>query len=462
MTIGAELELFLVDEHCLPLSANREVLARTVDPRFTVEIDRFNLEFNARHAPLAGRPFTFLEGELGGSIADLGRAARDQGGRIVPIGILPTLRPEHLTAADLTDLPRYRALGNGIRRLRGGPFHVRIHGDDPLAMDTDDVALEGAGTSFQVHLRVSPRQFARHYNAAQIATIPALAASGNSPILVGHRLWEETRIALFKQSVDDRHEDPAAWHRPARVSFGCGWVRKGAPELFAESVRLHVPVLPVIGEEDPRRIFESGGAPELASLRLHHGTVWRWNRAVYDPADGGHFRIEFRALPAGPSVVDMIASAAFVLGATLGLAPDVDDLLPAYPFQLAHHAFYRAAQRGLDAVVPFPTEKVPSPAPTPVVEICESLLPTARRGLVDAGVAPDEADRWLEVFAARVRSRKTGARWQRATFDALLEKMTRREALCRLLALYEERVASGEPVHLWEDGAARPATSAVP
>ncbi|MRG94142.1 glutamate-cysteine ligase family protein [Polyangium spumosum] len=448
-TVGAELELFLVDPAGLPLPANREVLARTVDPRFTVELDRFNLEFNARPCPLAGRPFSALVAEFEGALAEINRAARDQGGRIVPIGILPTLRREDLTAAEMTDVPRYRALGKRIRRLRGGPFHVRIHGDDPLALDTDDVAMEGAGTSFQVHLRVPPGSFSRYYNAAQIATIPALAASGNSPILIGHRLWDETRIALFRQAVDDRLDAPAAFHPPSRVSFGYGWVREGAAELFAESVRLYAPLLPVLGGEDARKTLQSGGVPELAELRLHHGTVWRWNRAVYDPAGGGHFRIEFRALPAGPTVIDMLASAAFLLGVTIGLAPEVDHLLPAYPFELARHAFYRAAQHGLDAIVPYPSDEPPSPRATPIAALCERLVPLARSGLLGAGVVEDEADRFLGVFLERVRSRQTGARWQRAALEALGARFSKEEALRRMLAHYEERAASGEPVHAW-------------
>jgi hypothetical protein len=448
-TIGAELELFLVDALGLPLPANREVLARTVDPRFTVEMDRFNLEFNARPHPLAGRPFSKLGVELEGALAEISRAAAEQGGRIVPIGILPTLRREDLTAAKMTDTPRYRVLGAALRQLRGGPFQVRIHGDDPLAVDTDDVALEGAGTSFQVHLRVPPGSFARYYNAAQIATIPALAASGNSPILIGHRLWEETRIALFKQAVDDRADAHAGWRAPSRVSFGYGWVREGAPELFAETALLHAPLLPVLGSEDPVEVLARGDVPSLAELRLHHGTVWRWNRAVYDPECGGHFRIEFRALPAGPTVVDMLASAAFLLGLTIGLAPEVDDLLPAYPFELAHYAFYRAAQYGLDAVVPWPSSEAPSPRDIGLAELCERLLPVARRGLLEGGVAPGETDCFLGIFASRLASRRTGARWQRAVLDALTARLSADDARRELLRRYEANAAAGRPVHEW-------------
>ncbi len=452
-TIGAELELFLVDATGLPLPANREVLARTVDPRFTVEIDRFNLEFNATPCALAGSPLTTLRAELQGALAEISRAARECQGRIVPIGILPTLRREDLVIEKMTDIARYRALSKGIRRLRGGPFHLRIHGDDPLALDTDDLAMEGAATSFQIHLRVPPREFARYYNAAQLATIPTLAASGNSPILVGHRLWEETRIALFKQAVDDRGAHDG-WHPPSRVSFGHGWIREGVVEAFAESVALHAPLMPVLGPEEPLEALGRGEVPSLPELRLHHGTVWRWNRAVYDPADGGHVRIEFRALAAGPTVADMVANAAFLLGLTLGFAHEIDRILPAYPFELAHHAFYRAAQSGLDAVIPWPSDAAPSPREVHAGGLCKTLLPIARAGLIGGGVDSREADHYLSIFAQRVASKRTGAFWQRHTLSKFLERMPRPDACRALLLRYETLVATGEPVHTWpiEDG----------
>jgi hypothetical protein len=287
-----------------------------------LEIDRFNLELNLTPAPLAGRPFAAMASELDQALGIVHRAAAWHGGRVAMVGILPTLRPEDLQLAALSDAPRYRALNNGLRRLRQEPFRVRISGADPLEVAADDVGLEGANTSFQVHLRVDPDRFADHFNAAQLATGPVLAVAGNSPTFLGHRLWQETRVALFKQAVDDRDAAGRSSRRVARVAFGTGWTRSGPLELLEESVRLHEPVLPVVGPEQPLdRLDRGDGVPALEELRLHQGTVWRWNRAIYDPADGGHLRIEMRALPAGPTVTDMLANAAFLLGLTLALAP---------------------------------------------------------------------------------------------------------------------------------------------
>jgi len=445
-SLGSEVEVSIVDGAGRPLGVNRAVLASTLDRRVTLEVDRFNLELNTRPCALAGTPFAALARELEDGLAELRRAAATYGGRVVTIGILPTLMAEDLGSAALTDSARYRALSAAIRGLRHEPFPIRIGGDDPLELDADDVTLQGANTSFQIHLRVAPADFARSYNAAQIATGPALAAAGNSPLFLGHRLWEETRVAVFRQSVDERVDaEPDDW-RAARVSFGHGWVRQGAYELFAESVALHPVFLPVCAEAAPA----SAGIPSLLELRLHHGTVWRWNRAVYDDAGGGHLRIEMRALPCGPTVADMTANAAFLVGLTLGIAPHVDELLPRFTFGQARRNFYAAARDGLAAELLWPSARTPSPEPHAAHALVAALLPVARAGLVDNGVDPAEADAHLGVIAARVARRATGARWQRQTLERLRTGRTGSEALAALLERYLAAAATGRPVHEWE------------
>jgi hypothetical protein len=354
-TIGAELELFVVDGAARPLPQNQAIRAAVADPRVTVELDRFNLELNASPAVLAGRPFAALGGELNVLLDRVADAARNLAGRLALIGILPTLRVADLGPGMMTDTPRYRALNSGLRRLRRDPFRIRVAGADPLELASADVGLEGANSSFQIHLRVDPAKFTRTYNAVQLATAPVLAVSGNSPTFLGHRLWEETRIALFKQSLDDR-QGTGPRRRLARTALGTGWLRGGPLELFTESVRLHQPLLPALHQPPPPLpsglgLSAGGGwqAPPLDELRLHQGTVWRWNRAIYDPTSGGHLRIEMRALPAGPTVIDMLANAAFLIGLSLWLAEQDQQWTYALPFERADHGFYRAAQQGLSA-----------------------------------------------------------------------------------------------------------------
>ena len=264
---------------------------------------------------------------------------------------------------------------------------------------------------------MDPAGFTRTYNAVQLASAPVLAVSGNSPTFLGHRLWEETRIALYKQSVDDR-----PGHQPrrrlARTALGTGWLRGGPLELFAESIRLYQPLLPVVGDSSPPGGSPGRQAPPLDELRLHQGTVWRWNRAIYDPTSGGHLRIEMRALPAGPTMIDMLANAAFLIGLSLWLAEQDQQWTYALPFERADHGFYRAAQHGPSAQLSWPAGHRDQMRTLPAAKLVTEVVPAARQGLLQAGVAATEADPLLDVITARTASGQTGATWQRATLAA--------------------------------------------
>lgn len=447
-SLGAELELSIVDESGSALPINRRVLAQSLDPQLQLELDRFNLEYNLNPVAARGSPFQALKLEMESALSHLGAIAAEHGGRIVTIGILPTLQEHEVASPAMTDLPRYRALSAGLRRLRQEPFQIRINGTDALALDLDDVTLEGAATSLQIHLLVEPRGFANLYNASQLATPIAVAVSANSPTFLGRRLWDETRIALFKQSVDGRPQADADWRAPARVSFGHGWVREGAYELFAESVALFPPLLPVLGDQDPLECLHSGVLPSLEELRLHQGTVWRWNRAVYDPAAGGHLRIEMRALPSGPTPIDMVANAAFLVGLSQGLAAEMQDFLPAMPFEYAHWNFYRCAQQGLDAGVLWPSRDFSSLEERPVRELARELIPHAARGLEALGVDRSEAESLLGIIGERVDSGTTPANWQRRFLDSQSDS---RQATVRLLEAYMRQSEQALPVHEWSD-----------
>jgi hypothetical protein len=449
VTLGAELEASLVDARARPLGANLAVLAETADPRLTVELDGFNLECNLRWAPVAGRPFSALEAEMRDGLDEMRRAAAVQDGRVAIVGILPTLVEGDLGPAAMTDRMRYRALSASLRRIREAPFRVKIHGEDDLEVSCEDVTLEGAATSLQVHLRVAPGRFRDVFNAIQLATAPVLAVSGNSPLFLGRRLWEETRVALFKQAVDARDAAGKRRREEPRVSFGRRWLEDGPLALFAEGVALHPPLLPVLDEEDPDRVLRGGGVPHLRELRLHQGTVWSWNRPIYDPADGGHLRIEMRALPAGPTTGDMVANVAFAVGLALGLAPEAPEWIRGVPFDVAHGNFYRAARSGLEAELLWPRAPGAEPEPVRAAELVARLLPWAQRGLDAAGVDPDESRAALAVVERRAATGRTGARWQRRVLAVLEAERPRPEALAALLERYLVLSEAGEPVHRW-------------
>ena len=452
-SIGAELELNIIGRDGRPLGINRMVLAEAHDPRCTYELDRFNVEANLTPVAASGAPFSAIGAEMRSLMDLLSTTAAAHGGRIVPVGILPTLTAEDLQRDALTDLPRFRALANGLRRWRESPFRLRMDGADPLDVMASDITFEGANTSLQLHLRTQVADFARTYNAAQLVTPIALALGTNSPVFCGHRLWDETRVALFKQSLDHRDAEAVRRRLPARVSYGYGWVRQGAWELFAEAASLYPPIMPRLEEEreDAMGMARLGGLPRLRELRLHQGTVWRWNRAIYDPGLGGHLRIEFRALPAGPTTADMMASAAFLIGLTVAFRDRVDALLPTMPFLYCETNFYRAAQDGIESTLLWPDAEAPSPRLVSVRELAGRLLPLAAEGLSSLGVNDAEIARCQDVIEGRIATRTTGSRWQRRALARMADGKPTPEMLARMLEGYLTEMRTGRPVHEWRD-----------
>lgn len=449
-SLGAEVEMHLVDDNAEPLARNAAVLERANDPRLTLEINRFNLEINAAPVALRGRPFARLHDQLTDALRVVREAAGACGARAALVGILPTLRIAHLTEGVLSDAPRYRALSRALRTIRGEPFAVHIEGRESLRAACDDVALEGANASFQVHLRAEPAAFASLFNAAQLAAAPVLAATANSPYFDGKCLWEETRVALFQQAVDTRVDARERARLPSRVAFGHGFIHD-AYEPFATNVALHPVLLPVLTHEEPCAVLKAGGVPRLDELRLHHGTVWDWNRAVFDPEGDGHLRIEHRLLPSGPTLTDMIANAAFTIGLTLGLAPRMEAIVTRFSFADAERNVYATAKSGLAAELLWPDEQSGAPKLRRARELVLSLLPLAERALLDAGVEREDIAGLFDCLRARTLSGRTGAAVQRAWVER--EEASsggRPQALARMLERYLSWSARDIPVHRWE------------
>ncbi|WP_179957432.1 glutamate--cysteine ligase [Exilibacterium tricleocarpae] len=446
LSLGAEVEAYITRPDGGVLPINKTLVDELQHPQLQLELNRYNIEYNLQPVQLQGTPFSSLENELTAALDMLQQAARGHAGQVIPIGILPTLQLPDLDGSAMTDLPRYRVLSKSLKALRGEDFVVNIRGDDSLQVTSSNVMLEGANTSFQIHLRVEPERFADTFNTLQLVTPLVLALSANSPLLLQKLLWEETRIALFKQSVDYRMRGRGNWQEPARVAFGHGWVRDGAWELFAETVSLHRPIMPVLSDATA----VAGGTPELPELRLHMGSVWPWNRAVYDNSDGGHLRIEMRALPAGPSSGDMVANTALYVGLAMGLRDYVRDWLPSIPFPYAEYNFYRAAQQGLDAVLVWPHRKRQRVVETPLLSILEAVLPYAGKGLAAAGVDAADISRYLAIVERRFQQRLTPSRWQRETLAFYQQAGNDRLAACRkMLQQYCREQARGKVLSDW-------------
>ena len=445
--IGLEQELFLVDDMFRPAPIAVEVLERIEDPRVTSELGRFNLECNLEPLLFGGNCLRLMENRLNELLATVRQTVRDLGAEVILTGILPTLRKSDLTLDNMVPADRYYALNDALTRLRGNAYDLRIKGTDELRVTHDSVMLEAANASFQVHFQVGPEEFARLYNIAMAVTGPVLAAAVNSPLMLGRRLWAETRIAVFQQSVDTRSPIPEIRDVPARVSFGREWVNESVIEIFKSDVSRFRVLLGRAIDEDPFEVMQEGRVPSLKALQLFNSTVYRWNRPCYGVANGvAHLRIENRVLPSGPSVRDEIANAAFWFGLLSGLAEEVDDVREAIAFDSVFTNFLSAARHGLDAHLTW----LDGEPVTAQRLICDTLLPLARRGLQHRGIDAADIERYLDTVEARVDSRRTGAQWQLGSLADMGELGTMEERMAALVAATVERQRHGRPVHEWE------------
>ncbi|MEM7246038.1 MAG: glutamate-cysteine ligase family protein [Acidobacteriota bacterium] len=445
--IGAEQEMFLVDSDMDPAPKVTEVLEKAQDARLTTELARFNIEANLSPQLFGGDCLRRMEEELNELLGLVRTAAQSCGSDILLAGILPTLRQSDLSLDNMTPNPRYHALNREMSRLRGGDFRVSISGLDELEATHDNVMLESCNTSFQVHFQVAPDEFARFYNIAQAVTGPVLAAACNSPVLLGHRLWSETRVALFQHSVDTRSSTHQARGGRPRVSFGDAWVDESVLEIFREDIVRFRSIIATEGQEDPLRVLNEGRLPQLSALRLHNGTVYRWNRPCYGLSGNGkaHLRIENRVLPAGPTVIDEVANAAFFFGLMSAMLEEHGDIRDVLQFDDAKHNFDAAARTGLRAQMHW-TDGQSYPARE---LITEHLLPAAREGLKAASIDDDDISRYLGVIGDRVRSLQTGSNW---AFHSLSEmgstatKDVRHRTLARTIFQLQR---DGRPIHEW-------------
>ncbi|PID53535.1 MAG: glutamate--cysteine ligase [Micrococcales bacterium] len=447
LTTGMEIELNLVDGDYQPAMKNAAVLERIADEAYQTEIGAFNIEFNVPPKPLPGRAILDLEAMLRDSLNAAQVKANAAGANIVMVGILPTLMQEHLTGDWMSPSTRYQALNDAMVDARGEDIIIDIAGAERLRMAAKSIAPEAACTSLQLHVEVSPDMFAQYWNAAQVLLGPQLAVGANSPYFFGKQLWAETRTEVFTQSTDVRPEELRNQGVRPRVFFGDHWITS-IWDLFEENVRYFPALLPELSEEDPEAVFEAGEPPQLTELRLHNGTVYRWNRPIYDVHGGTpHLRVENRVLPAGPTVVDTLANAAFYYGALRSIAEDHRPAWTRMSFAAAHDNFLSCAKDGLDGTIYWP-----GTGPCPADElVLRKLLPMAEEGLRAWGMDAEARDRYLGIVEERVTSGRNGASWQVQAVHRFEQRgMDRRAALTAMLRAYSEGMHSNQPVHTWD------------
>jgi CBS domain-containing protein len=438
--IGAEQEMFLIDRYLRPAPVSLEVLKQANDARLTTEIARFNLEANLTPLELENDCFTRLHQELNEVLEIARKGAATQNADILLAGILPTLQKSDLTLDNLTPVARYYELDRGVIRMRGGPLSIHIKGLDELQLTHDNIMMESCNTSFQVHFQSNAHEFANHYNVAQAITAPLLAAAVNSPLLFGQRLWQETRVALFQHSADERSRPQLARNQPTRVTFGDRWLQHSVIELFHDQITRFRSIMIAQPDENPFAVLARGETPSLSALRMHNGTVWRWNRACYGVHNGvPHLRIENRALPSGPTIVDEVANAAFFAGLMLAVPQAYGEIATQMAFDDAKLNFFRAARHGLDAQFQW----IDGQTHSAVSLILDHLLPLARHGLIEAKIASQDIDKYLGIIEERTRCAQTGARWIMKSLPATGNSASK---LTSEILANQKR---GEPVHRW-------------
>jgi hypothetical protein len=435
-TTGLEIELNLIDPDCEPAMRNAEVLVNIADPAFQTELGQFNLELNVPPRLIAGAGFGAYESQVRGALAHADERAHKSDAQVVLIGILPTLTQAHTVLDNLSANPRYRLLNEQILGARGEDMELDIRGVERLRAYNDSIAPEAACTSVQFHLQVAPESFAAYWNAAQAIAAPQVALGANSPFLFGRRLWAETRIALFEQATDTRPDELKAQGVRPRVWFGERWITS-IFDLFEENVRYFPPLLPIVEDEEPMDVLRTGGTPRLPELRLHNGTIYRWNRPVYDVMNGRpHLRVENRVLPAGPTVIDILANAAFYFGLVRAMAEADRPLWTQMTFSAAEENFHTAARDGIGARVWWP--RLGEVSVTDLV--CDVLLPMAYEGLDSFG-----------IIEGRCLARRNGAVWQADMVHHLEHDrgMDRMAALREMLRRYSGHLHGNDPVHTW-------------
>ncbi|MBK6480782.1 MAG: CBS domain-containing protein [Saprospiraceae bacterium] len=449
--IGAEQEMVLIDvQNYRPDPINIEVISKLEQYDWLdTELAMFNLETNFVPREFTRDCFSQMMEESTYQLKIIREALVPFNADLILTGILPTIRKSDLEDKFLTPKKRYLALMEAVRQqMTGDSFEFRLSGIDELMIKHDSPLLEACNTSFQVHLQVSPEQFAKFYNVSQALAGPIMAIAANSPLVFGRRLWHESRIAMFQQALDTRGSRANMRERSARVHFGRDWVNESILEIHKEDISRYRVLLAADVTEDSQHMISEGKVPKLSALQVHNSTVYRWNRPCYGISANGkpHLRIENRVFPSGPTAIDEIANSAFWLGCMVGLPTVVDDIRQKVSFADISDNFVKSAQFGIDSKFNwFDDQKIPA-----VELILKELLPIARTGLKIQKVDDSDIDKYLGIIEDRAKSHMNGARWQLRAYTKLLEQTNRTEALTVMTSAMLKYQKKNTPIHKWK------------
>ena len=443
--IGAEQEFCLVEENWEPTNKADKILEDINDPHFTSELTLYNLEINLDPLILNDRCFSVLHKQLNELLEKAKSSAAKHKTKIILTGILPTVDTKFLETTYMTPLKRYHVLNEAIKDIRKEDIELHIKGVDEVNLHHNTILYEGCNTSFQSHLQIDADNFADTYNWAQAIAGPILSIATNSPLLLGQELWEETRIALFTQSVDTRASTFILNEKESRVGFGNDWVSGSVVDFYKDAVIRFRSLLTTDFETDSMSMLKSGKTPKLRALQLHNGTIYKWNRLCYGITDNvPHVRIENRYMPSGPTTEDEIANMMLWVGVMMGRPKAFEDIHEKMSFKDAKSNFFNAARYGTAAQFYWDGKLLSSRE-----ILLDHFLPMAYRGLYSMGVAPRDAERYLSIIKNRVRS-NNGSRWMVKSFRKLKEKYKIPDALKILMATMYERQEKRYTIDVWQ------------
>lgn len=443
--IGAEQEFCLTNRNWEPADRSEEIMELLKDPNFTFELAKYNLEINLDPIELNADCFEQVEQQLRNLLGKAEKLMDERDMHILLTGILPTITPRHISHDHLTPNPRFEELNRILKKHRGGDFELHIQGVDELIAKHDSIVFEACNTSFQTHLQIDHHDAVDQFNWAQAIAAPVLAICANSPLLLGKELWSETRIALFQQSIDVRNSSTLIREQQPRVTFGKRWIKKSISEIFKEDIARYDFLIAADVGKDSMEVLKDGDIPELKALRIHNGTIYRWNRPCYGVAGGvAHLRIENRYIPAGPTVLDEMANYAFWVGLMIGMPDEYKNIWEKMDFHRVKANFFRAAVSGMETKLNWLGKAVDTKQ-----LINDELLPIAERGLKKANVDSESIRKYLGVIRQRL-SGKNGSQWMVHAIRALKDGHLKDIALKRMTALMHRNQSSGIPVGEWE------------
>lgn len=445
--IGAEQELYIIDNDCRPKPIATELMNELDDDNFTYELAQYNLEINLDPQVFQNGCLKKMEQQLSDKLSIVRNLAAKKGALPVLTGILPTIRKRDIDLENLVKDERYLLLCKILNELTDSEYNLYISGVDEFSDTHDSPMFESCNTSFQIHYQVDPDMVVNLYNYSLLISAPLVASAVNSPFLMGKQLWKETRIALFEQAVDTRNREQNPRDITARVFFGNYWLKNSVIELYQDNIARFKAIVGADFNENSIEAIESGNVPGLHALDLFNGTIWSWNRVCYGISEGKpHLRIENRVLPSGPTLRDEIANAAFWFGMMKGMPDRYSDIPELVDIDQAKENFLKAAQYGLDTKMMWLDNK---PVSTQEL-IIDELLPVAENGLRSADIDRDDVELYLGIIKERVGSGKNGANWLIKSFQNLKKEMSRESALYSITSALVKNQQGDQPVHTWE------------